>query len=223
MVLVDNLAHFFNGGFQAGGTEQARARYKCIRTDASAFGGGLVIDTAIYADAVGQVFFAPPPFGLPDFGQAFGDKFLSAESRIDSHHKQQINLFEKRLDGCDRSRWIDGESNFFAEGFYFVDQGWDLFTKFDVNDHFVRAGFRKGFEQDVRLGTHQVNVKEKFGEWADGLDNLRTEGNVRDEVAIHDIEVQPIGTRTFGTFGFLSKARLVGGKERRCNHHFGNL
>lgn len=62
-----------------------------------------------------------------------------------------------------------------------MDQGWDLFTKFDVNDHFVRAGFRKGFEQDVWLGTHQVNVKEKFGEWADGLDNLRTEGNVRDE------------------------------------------
>ena len=85
-----------------------------------------------------------------------------------------------------------------------MDQRWDLFPKFNVNDHFVRAGFRKGFEQDFRLGTHEVNVKEKFGEWADGLDNLRTEGNVRDEVAIHDIEVQAIGTRTPDTFGFLS-------------------
>lgn len=68
-----------------------------------------------------------------------------------------------------------------------------------------------------------MDIKEKFGERADGFDNLRTEGKIRDEVTIHDVEVQPIGTSTFSAISFLSEARLVGGKERRRNHHFGNV
>jgi hypothetical protein len=50
--LVDNFAHFFNGGFQAARGEQTGAGHKRVRADAGAFGGGLVVDAAVHADAV---------------------------------------------------------------------------------------------------------------------------------------------------------------------------
>jgi hypothetical protein len=98
-----------------------------------------------------------------------------------------------------------------------------LVTEFDVDDHFIRPVFGKGFKQDFRPGTHEVNVEKQFGERADGFDHLRAEGNVRDEMAIHDVEMQPVGTGFSGTFCPLTETGVVGGEQRWGNDYFHNF
>ena len=124
-------------------------------------------------DAVGQFPLAPPGLGLLDFWQRLVDEFLSAKSGIDRHHQQQINLIQMGLNlGNGRGR-IDGQADFFPELLDFPDQRRDLFAKFDVNNDFVRAGLGERFEQDLRPGAHEVNVKKHFGQRPDGPHDCR--------------------------------------------------
>ena len=75
----------------------------------------------------------------------------------------------------------------------FQMSGRHLFAEFHVDDHFVRAGLGKRFEQNFRLAAHEMDVKKNFRQRPDGFDDLRAEGNVRHEMAVHDVEVQPVG------------------------------
>ena len=92
-------------------------------------------------------------------------------------------------------------------------------SKFDVNDDLVGAGSGKRFQQNFRLGTHEMNVEKHFGQRADGAHDCRAEGNVRHEMAVHDVKVQPVGAGTVGACGFLAKAGGVGGEQRGRDNH----
>ena len=223
----DGLTHppaqLGDGGFHVNGLKQTCAGHKSIRAGAGTIGTGLVVDAAVHADAVGQILFTSPSRCLLNLGQAFADEFLSAETGIDRHHQQEINLVEKWLSSGNCRGRIDGKANFLAKRFYFLDERRNLVTEFDVNDHFIRPGFGKGFKQDFRPGTHEVNVEKQFGERADGFDDLRTEGNVWHEVTIHDVEMQPISTGSLRAFGPLTEASMVRGEQRWGNDYFHNF
>jgi len=128
--------------------------------DTGAFGGGLEIDAAVHADAIGQLPFAPPRLGLLDFGQRFVDEFLPAKTGIHRHDEQQVNLIEIRLDLGDGGGRVDGEADLFAERFDFPDQRRDLFAQFNVNDDFIRARPGEWLQQNVRSRAHEMNVEE---------------------------------------------------------------
>ena len=66
---MDDFPHFGDGRLQAALAEQTGAGHKGVRPGAGAFGSGLIVDAAVHADAIGQFPFAPPGFGLLDFGQ----------------------------------------------------------------------------------------------------------------------------------------------------------
>src|ERR1039457_7545406 len=59
VVCVDDFAHFGDGRLQITPAKQTRARDKCVGSGAGAFGGGLVVDAAVHADAVVQIPLAP--------------------------------------------------------------------------------------------------------------------------------------------------------------------
>ncbi len=62
--MLDGHAHtpaqLGDGGFQISSPKQARARHKCIHAGPGAVGTGLVVDAAVYADAVRQLLLSPP-------------------------------------------------------------------------------------------------------------------------------------------------------------------
>lgn len=92
-------------------------------------------------------------------------------------------------------------------------------TQFNVDDQFIGAGFRKGFEEDFRFGAHQVHVKKELAERADGLDDLRAEGNIRHEMPVHNVQVQPIGSGLGGANGVFTKGGVVSSEQRGRNNH----
>ena len=123
-------------------------------------------------------------------------------------------MFKIRLNGSNRRGWIYGQANFLAQRFYFLNERWDLVAELDVDDHFIRPGFGKGFKQDFRLGTHEVNIEKQFRERTHRLDHLRAEGNVGHKVTIHDVEVQPVATGSLRTFGPLAEAGVIRSEQR---------
>ena len=86
----------------------------------------------------------------------------------------------------------------------------DFFRKLDVNGDQVGTGLDKGFKKDFRLAAHEVDVEEQiFGVGPDGGDDGRTEGNVRHELTVHDVKVQPVGPGSGGARGFLAEAGKI--------------
>ena len=223
VVGIDNLTHFFDGGAHVVLAEQGRAGDKRVGTGTGALGDSLVIDTAVHLDAIGKLSFTPPYLGLLDFGQAFVDERLAAEARIDSHHKQQINLVEIRQDFGDGGGRIDSHADFFAERFNFPNERGDLLVKFDMDGDSIRASLGKRFDQNFRLRAHEVNVEKYFSQGTNGAHDFRPKGNVWDEMPVHDVEVQPVGAGTVGSFDFLAEAGVVGGEQRRRDNHARNL
>src|SRR5262249_15542951 len=140
-------------------------------------------------------------------------------ARIDGHYEERINLFEERLnvgDGCGR---VDGEADFLAQGTNGPNELRHALAKFDVNVHLIGTGFGKRFQKDFRLGTHQVDVEEHFGQRTDRLHDSRAKGDVLDEVTVHDIEMQPVRGRSVGAPGFFFQASKIRGEQRWRNIH----
>src|ERR1035437_7368509 len=213
VVGVGDLPHFFDGGAHVALAEQGGAGHKSISTGAGTFGDGGVVDAAVHFEAIVQFFRAPPRIGLLDFGQTFVNKTLPTEAGIDGHHEEQVNLVEIRLDGSDGGGRVDGEADFFSERADFPQQRCDAFAEFDVDGDLIRPGLDEEFQQNFRFAAHEVHVEEKFlGVWPDGGDDFGAEGNVGDEVAVHDVEVQPVGPGAGGASGFLAKAGEIGGE-----------
>ena len=59
-----------------------------------------------------------------------------------------------------------------------------------------------------------MHVERKPGELAHGLDHLRPEGEVGHEAAVHDVDVNPVGTAFLEHRNFISKVRQVGAQYR---------
>lgn len=63
-------------------------------------------------------------------------------------------------------------------------------------------------------GTAAVGLLGRVDVLPDLGDNGCSEGHVRDEVAIHDIDVQPVGALCDGVGAGLTQGREVGGEDR---------
>lgn len=214
-------AHAADGGGHLGGTKEGGAADEGIGAGPGAFGHGILGDAAIDLDAVGQLFFVAPAVGLLDFGNGFVDERLAAESWIDGHDEHQVHLTEEGADGAHGGGWVNGEAGAEAEGADFPQQTFHAGTEFDVDGELLGAGLGEGFEEDLRSGAHQVDVEELSGEGSEVGDEGGAEGQVGDEMAVHDIEVQPFGAGAGGAKDFAVQPGELRGEEGRGNDHWG--
>jgi hypothetical protein len=56
----------------------------------------------------------------------------------------------------------------------------------------IAAGVDEVVDVPARLGDHQVRVERLLAYLAEPFDDGRPEGDVRDEVAVHDVEVDSV-------------------------------
>src|ERR1041385_6122019 len=64
-----------------------------------------------------------------------------------------------------------------------------------------------------------MNVEKHFRAGPDGFDDMRPEGNVRHEMAVHDIQVQPLRARPVGALDLFGEASVIRGQQRGRNNH----
>ena len=82
-------------------------------------------------------------------------------------------------------------------------------ASFDVDDYFVCTRVDQLSNVFVWLKNHQVDFQRDGNTISDCVDDYRTEGDGRDELSVHDVDVDAIGSGLF-SFGYLvSETRKV--------------
>ena len=160
---------------------------------------------------------APPQGG--DLRKDGGDEALPSEAGVHRHEKDIVQLREDLVQGADRCCGVQGDAR---GGPGFPDE---MHRPVQVRhrllmhgDH-VGAGPREALDEAVRPLDHQVHVQRQIRLLVDRLHHQGTDRQVRDEVAVHDVQVeQPRPARLRGG-DLLRQARQIGrqdrGRERR--------
>src|ERR1700730_7856811 len=93
-----------------------------------------------------------------------------------------------------------------------------------MDRHSVRARRREALEVVLGLDDHQMHIDRQLGELAHGFDYLGAEGEIRNEAAVHDIDVNPVGTALLEHRDLVGELGKVGAQDRwrDSNAHSGS-
>ena len=189
-----------------------RAGHEDIRTRPGTFTTGDVVDAAIHLNAELQPHLTTPGLEPLDLGDALFDERLPAKPRIDRHHQHQVHLGQIRANRRDVRRRIHRQPHLLAHRPDAPQERVDQVAQLHVDGHGIGPGLHERLEQDLRLRAHQVNVEMPPKHLAHRLGHLRPEGDVRDEVPIHDVQMQPLRTRTLDARRLMGEATEIRGQ-----------
>jgi hypothetical protein len=79
----------------------------------------------------------------------------------------------------------------------------------------VGAGLGEGLEVGVARRDHQVHVEGLFGMRAQCRHHVGTDGDVGEEMAVHHVDMHPVGAGRLDRAHFVAELGEIGGEERR--------
>ena len=79
----------------------------------------------------------------------------------------------------------------------------------------VAAGFRKRFQIRIARRDHQMCVENLSAVRTHGLDHVWTVGNVRDEVPVHDVKMDPVGAGSIDRAHLFAEFCEIRSQDRR--------
>jgi len=126
-------------------------------------------------------------------GQAAVDELLPPKTRVDGHNEDQVEVFDDVFQHADRGMRIEGDTRLTPGGFNLLYHPVEVIGRFGVDGNTVRAGFGKAFDVAAGRVDHEVNVEKFCRVFSDLLDDELPEGDVGHEVAVHHVEVKPVG------------------------------
>ena len=85
----------------------------------------------------------------------------------------------------------------------------------DMHGDNVGAGLGERFEIRIARRDHQMNVERLSGVAAQRLHHVRSDRDVGDEMAVHDVDVDPVGAGGVDRAHFFAEFGEVGGEDRR--------
>jgi len=177
------------------------------------------VDTAVDFD--GRVV-ADPIEQRPNrtnFGLAPRDESLSPEPRIDGHDQDEVDVGGDLLERANGRRGVQNDAGLCAQGLDGVDRAMEVRQHFDMHrDH---AGARLGECVEVLVGIHdhQVNIQRNLRDSPNRFHDRRSDGDVRDEMAVHDVDVDQIGAAALGRADRVAKRGKVGCQDRGGDEH----
>jgi len=83
----------------------------------------------------------------------------------------------------------------------------------NVNRDRISACFDKARRIMIGGLDHQVNIERQICFFAHNADNLWPKGNVIDEMSIHNVAVNPVGTSLLDALDFVSQSGEIGGED----------
>ena len=192
---------------------------KTFAPAAAATRRGRLVDATVDLDVdpVGQAPLDQRPPDLSDLRQHLRHERLPAEAREDGHAEHQVDLVEVRLDRVERRVRVRRQAGPQAERSQLRQQlagPADL----DVDGATVRPGVPERLEVVTRVRHHQVAVEEHPRVLAQRRDDRRPDRQVRHEVAVHDVDVQPVRGRRH-LADRLGQAAEVRREDRRRHLH----
>ena len=86
----------------------------------------------------------------------------------------------------------------------------------DMHRDHGSARVGEGLDVAIRLHDHEVNVERKLRHVANRPHDRRSDSDVRDEMAVHHVDVNQIGASALGGCDRLAERGEVCRKNRRC-------
>src|SRR5262245_7010990 len=150
---------------------------------------------------------------VADFVQRRGDEALAAESGIDRHDQDEVDHVD---DGCHqafRRRRVERDAGLLAERADRLQRAVQVRAGFHMHRDDVRARLGEGFEVGIARRDHQVHVEDLAAMRPQRLHDVRPDGDVGHEVAVHHVDVDPVGA------GLVDRAHLLAEPgEIRCEN-----
>src|SRR6266545_3432402 len=159
----------------------------------------------------------------PDLVHARLDKTLPTEARVHAHKQDQVNIRENLFKGRERRTGVEHHSRAFAQLLNLLNSAVQMGTGFLMDRENVCSSAGEIAQIPFRLDNHQVDVQRKGCRLADRLNDERTDGDVGNEPAVHDVEMNPVCSRLLNLFYFLSETTKVSGKDGRHDFYSGPL
>ena len=148
-------------------------------------------------------------------GSIGGHEALPAESRFDGHHEQLVELrqqLEVRVDAGARLHREPGAGADRPEAARERDR---ILGRLGVEGHREGAELGVAGSPAIDVGDHEVHVERNRRDRLQPLHHLRTEGQVRHEVVVHDVDVHRVGGGDPRHLGL--EVREVGGEDARVD------
>ena len=146
---------------------------------------------------------------------SFWNEFLSAEAGIDRHHQDQVHEIDDALDTCFRRARIHGDAHPLAECADRLQRAMDVRAGFDMHSDDVGARFGEGLEIRIARRDHQMHVERFLGVRPDRFDDIRADRNVRHEMTVHDVDMNPVSAGSIDRAHLLAELREIGSEDRR--------
>ncbi len=141
------------------------------------------------------------------FSRTSGDEFLSAESGFDAHDQQGVEVAEDLQVRLERGARLDRQPGLRTGGPDVAGDPDRILGGLRVEGDVVGAGLGVRRRPTLRVLDHQMAVERDVGRLQQALHDRQTQGQVRHEVVVHDIDVQPVGA---GGTRLGDRRRLVG-------------
>ena len=104
-----------------------------------------------------------------------------------------------------------------AEGADRLQRAMHVRAGLDVNRDDVSAGLGEGGEERIGRRDHQMDVEGFLGVRAQRLHHIRPDRDVGHEVAVHHVNMDPVGAGGVDRAHLLAELREVGGENGRCD------
>ena len=89
----------------------------------------------------------------------------------------------------------------------------DVGPGFDMHRNNVGAGFGKRLEIGIARCDHQMDIECLFGVRTDGANDVWADGNVGNKMAVHDIDMDPVGAGSIDGAHLLAEFCKIGGQD----------
>jgi len=118
-----------------------------------------------------------------------GKEFLAAEAGVDAHDEYMMHHRKDFREHLYRRGRVDHHTRKHAVVPNQLQRTVQMAAGFDLDGDHVGAGLGEGGDELVGVLDHEVAIEGKGGDGADGLNDGWAEGDVGDEVAVHDVDV----------------------------------
>src|SRR3989304_5300368 len=127
-----------------------------------------------------------------DFGGAGWDVTLPTETRVDRHDQREINIGQNFFYCNKRCRRVKGDARLGSQFSDALNRAMQMNAGFHLHSHNIRARVDEICKKAIWLFDHQMHVKQRaslFAQRSQCLNDERTNGDVGDEVTIHDVNM----------------------------------
>lgn len=145
--------------------------------------------------------------------EALGNELLTAETGVDAHKEDKVNVGNDVFEHADGSGGVEGNTSLHAFGVDLLDDTVEVGAGFVVNGHVFGTEGGNLVDKLLGLHDHEVHVERLCGVAGNCLKHGEAKTDVGHEYAVHYVEVNPLAGAVVEHLGIAFDIAEVGAEH----------